>query len=136
VFRFFFSLLPRCTMERWWKRDGTMMKTQWYVRWWYRDGAIVLCYIAFSPSYHRVFTIVPSRHRVFIIVPSRFHHRAIAFSQSYHCVFIIVPLRFDHRVIALSPYAWYLAYSIDMWSHIVGFYFRSVTHPLPVSRLS
>ena len=30
--------------------------------------------IAFSPSYHRVFTIVPSR----------FHHRTIAFSPSCH----------------------------------------------------
>ena len=30
----------------------------------------------------------------------------------------------------------YLVYSINTWSHIVGFDFRSVTHPLPVYRLS
>jgi hypothetical protein len=83
--------------SRW--RDSTMVKTQ--------------CYIAFSPSYHRDFTIVPlrfhhrtiapSRHRVFTIVPSRFHHRTIALSPSYHRVFTIVPSRFHHRAIVFSP---------------------------------
>jgi hypothetical protein len=46
---------------RWWKRDGTMVKTRYN--------------IAF---YHRT------------IVSSRFHHRIIVFSLSYHRVFIIV----------------------------------------------
>jgi hypothetical protein len=31
--------------------------------------------------------------------------------------------------------SWYLVYSINTWSHIVGFDFRSVAHPLPVYRL-
>jgi ribosomal protein S18 acetylase RimI-like enzyme len=77
------------TMVRWWKRDGMMMKSRW------RDNTMVKtrCYIAFSPSYHRFFTIVPSR----------FHHRNIAFSPSYHHVFTIVTSRFHHRNIAFSP---------------------------------
>jgi hypothetical protein len=36
----------------------------------------------------------------------------------------------------LSTASWYLAYSIDMWSHIVGFDLRFVAYPLPVYRLS
>jgi hypothetical protein len=68
----------KIAMVRWWKHDGTMVKTQWndgkdaMIRWWRRDVTmmktvlnIVLYHrtIVFSPSYHRrvfiIFTIVP-----------------------------------------------------------------------------
>ena len=104
---FLFCRYPRCTMVRWWKRNGTM------TRWWKDNGAMVKSrwydgtmaetrwYTEFSSSYHRVFTIVQScfHHRVFIIapscftiIPSRFHHCTIAFSLSYHRVFYGIPL--------------------------------------------
>ena len=77
----------RCSMVRWWKRDGTitrwlkhgdtMMKTRWC------DGI--------SSFHHRTIVISPLYHRVFTIVPSHFPHRAIEFSPSKHRVFIIVP---------------------------------------------
>jgi hypothetical protein len=75
-----------------------MLKSQW------RDSTMVktLCYIAFSPSYHRVFTIVLSRHCVFTIVPSCFHHHATVFSPSYHRVFTIAASLFHRRAIAFS----------------------------------
>jgi hypothetical protein len=94
-----FSLYPRCTMIRWWKRDGTivrgwkhddtMMKTRWY------DGEIVMAWynIAFSPPYHLGIALSPSNHRVFTIVPSCFHDRLIA------------PLRFHHRTIVHRGYS-------------------------------
>jgi hypothetical protein len=95
-FLFCLYMNPRCTMIRWWKRDGT--KIRWCKTRWYDDENVRLLY-----------------HRVFTIVPSHFHHRAIAFSPSYHRVssiafslsyyrtFTIVPSRFHHRAIALSP---------------------------------
>ena len=63
-------------MVRWWKRDGTMVKTRWH------DGTMVKprYNIAFSSSYHRVFTIVPSW----------FRHRTIAFSSSCHRLPVIM----------------------------------------------
>jgi ABC-type sugar transport system permease subunit len=64
----------RCTMERWWKGNCTMMKTRW------NDGQNTMVWCVFSPSYHRVYTNLSSP----------FHHWIITFSPSYHRLFIIV----------------------------------------------
>jgi hypothetical protein len=86
----FFSLpLSLCTMvkSRWY--NGTMMKTRRHdgettmARWWKHEGTMVKtqCNIVVSSSYYPGFTIMPSL----------FDHRTIVVSSSYHRCFIIVP---------------------------------------------
>jgi hypothetical protein len=121
---FLFRPYPRCTIVRWWKRDGTMVKARWYdgenamVRWWKRDGAIVRTRWhdgeqaivrwwkhdgAMGRWWKRDGTITLRFHHC-AIAPSRFHHRVIAFSSSYHRVFTIVPSHFHHRTIVHRGY--------------------------------
>jgi hypothetical protein len=108
-------------MIRWWNRDATMVKTQWYydenamVRWWNHDGTMVKqrwndgkttkarwwkTYGTIEKTRWYNGTIIKQRwyddenvilYRVFTTVPLQFRDFTIVFSSSYLRVFIIVP---------------------------------------------